>query len=70
MGLANAIAGRKVGLDMPLAGRDMDKNAAVPTPTVGDDVAELAAEAGMIGMEMGSLGLERLFGDDGWESRK
>jgi hypothetical protein len=24
----------------------------------------------MIGMDMGSLGFERLFGDEGWESRR
>jgi len=70
MGLARAIAGRRVGLDIPLTGRDMAKNAALPTPTVGDDVVELAADAGRIGMAIGSLGFERLFGDEGWESRR
>jgi len=70
MGLARPMDARIVGLDMPLTGRVMDRNAAVPTPTVGDDVVELAADAGIIGMDIGSLGFERLFGDDGWESRR
>jgi len=72
MGLAKPIVARSVGLDIPLPGRDMDRNAAVPTPTptVGDEVVELAADAGMIGMDIGSLGLERLLGDDGCESRR
>jgi len=69
MGLARAIAGRIVGLDMPLPDRDMDRKAAVPTPTVGEDVVELAAE-GLMGMEMGNLGLDRLFGDEGWEESR
>lgn len=64
------MAGRKVGLDMPLPDRDIDRKAAVPTPTVGEDVVELAADADIMGMEMGSLGLDRLFGDEGWESRR
>lgn len=53
---------------MPLTGRDMGRKAAVPT--VGEDVAELAADADMIGMDIGSLGFERLLGDEGCESRR
>lgn len=60
-----------VGLEMPLTGLDIERNAAPAlTPTVGDDVVELAAEAGMIGIAIGSLVFERVFGDDGWESRR
>ncbi|KAF7339266.1 Amidase domain-containing protein [Mycena sanguinolenta] len=65
--LAKAIAGRIVGLDMPLD-RETTK-AAVPPPTVGEDVVELAADD-IMGMEIGSLGFERLFGDEGWEESR
>lgn len=70
MGLARHNDGRMVGLDTPLTGRVIAKKVAVLTPTVGEDVVELAVEPGMIGMDIGSLGFERLFGDDGRESRK